>query len=77
MAKLERALNTTAFIGQLMPDLIRTGRALYRLFDGDIARARTVLQIVRDHGARLDEARAEFDRKLAEARAERAKRADA
>lgn len=77
MAKLERALNTTAFLGQLMPDLVRTGKALYKLFNGDLSRARTVLQIVRDHGARLDEARADFDRILAEARADRAKRADA
>ena len=66
------ALTITRFIAAIMPDLVSTARALYKVFAGDIEKARGVLQIVRDHGARLDRERLELDRELAEMRAERA-----
>jgi predicted RecB family endonuclease len=66
------ALTITRFIAAIMPDLVSTARALYRAFDGDVQRVRGVLQIVRDHGARLDKERLELDKELAEMRAERA-----
>ena len=60
------------FVAALTPDLIATGHALYRVFSGDLKRARTVLQIVRDHGVRLEEAREVLDQELAALRADRA-----
>jgi predicted RecB family endonuclease len=66
------ALTIVNFIRVLMPDLVAVARALYKVFDGDVDRARKVLEIVRDHGARLDRERLELDRELAEMRAERA-----
>ena len=65
------ALTITRFIGMLMPDLVQTARALYKACDGDIDRAKSVLEIVRDHGARLDRERLRLDEELAELRAER------
>ena len=61
------------FVASLAPDLIATAQTLFHTLKGDVKRARGVLQIVRDHGARLDAERLELDRELAEMRAERAK----
>lgn len=73
MGRTAAALTHAAFVAQLMPDLVRTAHALYRTFKGDPKPARRVLEIVRDHGARLDEKRLQFDQELAELRAERAR----
>lgn len=68
-----QALKVGQFIASITPDLIATGQALFHALKGDVQRARGVLQIVRDHGARLDAERLELDRELAEMRAERAR----
>lgn len=60
------------FLREIAPDLIATGQALFDQVGGDVERARGVLSIVRDHGARLDRERLELDKELAEMRAERA-----
>jgi hypothetical protein len=60
------------FLREIAPDLVTTGLALFEQTGGDPVRARGVLSIVRDHGARLDRERLELDRELAEMRAERA-----
>ena len=64
------------FIRAIAPDLIETGLALFDQVGGDVPRARGVLSIVRDHGARLDRERLELDKELAELRAERAAHKD-
>jgi hypothetical protein len=67
-----QALNLGRFLVAITPDLLAAGKALFEAFSGDVERARGVLQIVRDHGARLDKERLELDKELTEMRAERA-----
>ena len=71
------ARSLTLFVATLMPDLIAAARALYKACNGDVDKARGVLEIVKDHGGRLDAHRARLDAELAQLRAMRSREPDA
>lgn len=58
--KLPRAL----FNARLLPSLLQLGTWLYDKLDGNLERAETEIALIRNHGLRLDEARARVDAEL-------------
>lgn len=53
------------FLAAITPDLVGLAKVLFDRFGGDLARARSEIALIRNHGERLDPVRAEVDRELA------------